>query len=93
MKYLLFVSLFLTVTGCATKSIHEECSNPQVSGKYLNYEQCYSERTHQRDMDAQAKAERGRNAVAGWNAGINSVPKTTHCTSDALGNTVYTDCH
>jgi len=42
MRKLLLIPLVLVLNACATATIHEVCSEPQVAARYKDYDQCYA---------------------------------------------------
>jgi hypothetical protein len=55
MRKLLLIPLVLVLNACATATIHEVCSEPQVAARYKDYDQCYAEVTAQREAKEQRK--------------------------------------
>ena len=54
MKYLILATIILGSLGCSSKTVHEQCSDPEVAVKYRDYNQCYAEisAAHERKRQA-----------------------------------------
>lgn len=68
---LVILTLALIGFGCATKTVHEVCSNPANLSRFKDYDQCYAEVTKDRE-----RKEARRNEPPLFN-----LPKTTNCTT------------
>lgn len=43
MRAIIVLSLVSFTFGCAHKTVHEECSTPEIVKRYRDYDQCYQE--------------------------------------------------
>ncbi len=88
MKFKVLAILFL-VTGCAHKTIHEYCTEPDVAERYRDYTQCYAE------TQASGGPPRAGKVIGAMFSGFsegNRQPASTRCTTNVIGNSAYTDC-
>lgn len=43
MRLVYFVSLALSLAGCAHMTPHEKCSKPEIVSRYKDYDQCHQQ--------------------------------------------------
>lgn len=79
--------MLVILSGCAHKTVHEECSDAGIVSKYKDYDQCYSERVTNRQID---RAKRPSFAQS-FSQGFNKQP--VNCTSSTVGGITNTNCY
>lgn len=79
MKKVVLILAVVTLNGCATA--HQYCI--AHANEYADYDQCYAERKERSEKISRAFSQMGKTPAY----------KQTSCTSNVIGNTVYTNCN
>jgi len=84
MTLLLLLSILVAITGCAT--VHQQCSDPKIAAQYRDYDQCYAERSADRERRRKAWSDAGDSFQQSMN-NASRQPTQTNCTQ--IGNQLY----